>query len=251
MSKIMAALTAMGMALIGMVVTLTTIIQIALLVIGIVVGILIALMIILFSLLAPVSWLVYAAIAVIGIILGAVVGAGISNSFCISANALVMTEEGPISMKNIRVGDRLANNAGEVSAVMQFLPPPNITLLDIDGIVMSPTHMLDLTGKPIYASNHEMACAAAPELFLYNLNTTSRRIPLLGKSGTIHLAYDYEELSEDDIVGLANWRTFVFKHLNPGCPAVVSNIDMEEAGILPNVEVHVWNRGLLPISGIH
>ena len=100
MGKIMASITAMAMALIGVLVSLTTLIKFALYVLSVIIGILIALMVIFAAFLAPVSWLVFAGIAVVGILAGVIAGVITQSAFCIAGDTPVILADGstkPIS----------------------------------------------------------------------------------------------------------------------------------------------------------
>jgi hypothetical protein len=241
MGKIMASITAMAMALIGVLVSLTTLIQFALYILAVIIGILIALMVIFAAFLAPVSWLVFAGIAVVGILAGVIAGVITQSAFCIAGNTAVILADGstkPIS--EVKLGDKLADRS-YVTATMKFLVPTILRtgvpflnyepLVSIHGVTMSSTHMLEASaGKPIAAKDHPEAVPAPAEKILYNLNTTSRRIPVKSKAGVLTLL-DYEEIAEDDDDGIEAWKKHVFEFLNPGMPLQNENPENIEAGI--------------------
>jgi hypothetical protein len=233
MGKIMASITAMAMALIGVLVSLTTLIQFALYVLSVIIGILIALMVIFAAFLSPVSWLVFAGIAVVGILAGVIVGVITQSAFCIAGDTPVILADGstkPVS--EIKVGDMLADES-YVTATMKFLVPTlkYEPLVSIHGVIMSPTHMLEMPGgKPIAAKDHPEAIPAGTLRELYNLNTTSRRIPVMSTAGVLTLL-DYEEIAEDDDYGIEAWKKHVFEFLNPGIPLQNENPENIEAGI--------------------
>ena len=254
MGKIMASITAMAMALIGVLVTFTTMIQFALYVLAIIIGILIALMVIFAAFLAPVSWLVFAGIAVVGILTGIIVGVITASAFCISGDTPVILADGSTKpLRNVRVGESLADG-GVVTATMRFLVPPtkHEPLVSIHGVVMSPEHMLFGPGpgsEPIAAKDHPDALSAGVKRELYNLNTNNRTIPVLSSKGKLTLL-DYEEIADGDTSTLAEWKKHVFGILNPGQAFVDANPENVEAGISGALLVNTSDGGMLPVSEI-
>jgi hypothetical protein len=250
--RVIASITAIFMALIGVLVTFTTMIQFALYIISVIVGIIIALMVIFAAFIAPVSWLVFAGIAVVGIIAGAVAGAVTNSAFCIEGSARVPLANGYITkLSDIRVGDELANGYGTVTATMKFAIPSYslfYPLVSVKGVAMSHTHMLEYEGKPIYARDHPAAVPSSSQAFLYNLNTTSRRIPVLGEDLTTLILLDYEEIGEDDYDALNEWKTFVHNEINPSLPFSDRNVENDEAGIDGSKIVFVADCGHIPLK---
>jgi len=263
MQKIMASMTAVFLALVGVLVTFTSMIQVAMYVIAIVVGILIALMVILAAffgyLLAPVNWLVFAGLAVIGIIMGAVVGIVASNGFCLGGESEVEMKDGSVKpISTVQVVDELVSGYGKVTATMKFLIPKNerTPLVKIHGVAMSKTHLVEREGagagpgaKPISAGDHRDAIYASSRDWLYNLNTTSRRIPIQSLLGRL-IVLDYEEIAEDDIALLTKWKKWVFKELNGQDAFKDDNLENDEAAFIGASLVEIKDRGLLPISQI-
>ena len=233
MGKIMASITAMAMALIGVLVSLTTLIKFALYVLSVIIGILIALMVIFAAFLAPVSWLVFAGIAVVGILAGVIVGVMTQAAFCIAGDTrVILADSSTIPVSEVKVGDMLADGS-YVTATMKFLVPTlkYEPLVSIHGVIMSPTHMLEMPGgKPIAAKDHPEAIPAGTLRELYNLNTTSRRIPVMSTAGVLTLL-DYEEIAEDDDNGIEAWKKHVYEFLNPGIPLQNENPENIEGGI--------------------
>jgi hypothetical protein len=252
MGKIMASITAMAMALIGVLVSLTTLIQFALYVLSVIIGILIALMVIFAAFLAPVSWLVFAGIAVVGILAGVIVGVITQSAFCIAGDTPVILADGstkPVS--EIKVGDMLVDKS-YVTATMKFqVPALNYEpLVSIHGVTMSPTHMLEMPdGKPIAAKDHPEAIPAGALRELYNLNTTSRRIPVMSAAGVLMLL-DYEEIAEDDDDGIEAWKKYVFEFLNPGMPLQNENPENIEAGIDGLLTVNLKDGDWKPLAAV-
>ena len=251
MGKIMASITAMAMALIGVLVSLTTLIQFSLYVLSVIIGILIALMVIFAAFISPVSWLVFAGIAVVGILAGIIVGVITQSAFCVAGDTLVLLAGGSTKpLKDVKVGDTLVDG-GLVTAKMEFLVPPTKyePLVSINGVIMSPTHMLEEPGsKIIAAEDHPEAVSAGTLRRLYNLNTTSRRIPVMGDTGRMNLL-DYEEIPDDCAV-LEKWKENVFETLNPGKPLGNENPENVEAGIDGMLEVKMKDGRGLPICAI-
>ena len=252
MGKIMASITAMAMALIGVLVSLTTLIKFALYVLAVIIGILIALMVIFAAFLAPVSWLVFAGIAVVGILAGVIAGVITQSAFCIAGHTNVILADGstkPVS--EIKVGDMLVDKS-YVTATMKFQVPilKYEPLVSIHGVTMSPTHMLEICGsKPIAAKDHPEAVSAGTLRELYNLNTTSRRIPVMSTAGTLTLL-DYEEIAEDDDNGIEAWKKYVFEFLNPGMPLQNENPENIEAGIDGLLTVNLKDGRRVPLGTV-
>ena len=252
MEKIMASITAMAMALIGVLVSLTTLIQFALYILAVIIGILIALMVIFAAFLAPVSWLVFAGIAVVGILAGVIAGVITQSAFCIAGDTPVILADGstkPVS--EVKVGDELADRS-YVTATMKFLVPTlkYEPLVSIHGVTMSPTHMLEISGsKPIAAKDHPEAVPAAGQQTLYNLNTTSRRIPVKSTAGVLILL-DYEEIAEDDDEGIEAWKKHVFEFLNPRTPLQNENPENIEAGIDGLLTVNLKDGDWKPLAAV-
>lgn len=251
MGKIMASITAVAMALIGVLVSLTTLIQFSLYVLSVIIGILIALMVIFAAFISPVSWLVFAGISVVGILAGIIVGVITQSAFCIAGDTTVLLAGGSTKpLSKIKVGDILVDG-GQVTATMEFLVPPtkHEPLVSINGVVMSPTHMLEVPGSRITAAkDHPDAVSAGTLRRLYNLNTTSRRIPVMGDTGRMNLL-DYEEIPEDCAI-LDKWNKHVFETLNPGKTLTYENPDNVEAGIEGMLEVRMKDGRHMPICAI-
>ena len=252
MGKIMASITAMAMALIGVLVSLTTLIQFSLYVLSVIIGILIALMVIFAAFLAPVSWLVFAGIAVVGILAGVIAGVITQSAFCIAGETPVILADGstkPVS--EVKVGEVLADGS-HVTATMKFRVPLTKyePLVSIHGVIMSPTHMVEISDfKPIAAKDHPEAVPAFARQELYNLNTTSRRIPVMSERGVVTLL-DYEEIAEDDTEGIENWKKHVFQFLNPGVPLRNENPENIEAGIDGLLTVNLKDGRQIPLGAI-
>ena len=250
MGKIMASITAMAMALIGVLVTFTTMIQFALYVLAIIIGILIALMVIFAAFISPVSWLVFAGIAVVGILTGIIVGVITASAFCIGGDTPVILADGSTKpIRSISLGEALADGA-IVTASMRFLVPPtkHEPLISIHGIIMSPEHMLFTSESgAIAAKDHPDAISAGVKRELFNLNTNNRTIPVLSSKGKL-LLLDYEEIADGDVETIAKWKKHVFGVLNPGQEFVDENPENVEAGLEGSLLVNTSDGGKLPIS---
>jgi len=249
MGKIMASMTAIFLSLIGVLVTFTTMIQVAMYVIAIIVGILIALMVIFAAFLSPVSWLVFAGISLIGIILGAVIGVVAANGFCIGGDSQIEMKDGSTKrLDSIIVGDELAEGFGTVTATMEFLVPEKDRqpLISIHGITMSRTHLIQHEGKAIQAGNHPNGIYATTRKTLYNLNTTSRKIPVRSLLGQLVL-WDWEEIPEDDEVQIGRWKRWAFAALNPKLNYTDQNPENIEAAFHGSLLVEKDGQ-LVPIS---
>ena len=252
MGKIMASITAMAMALIGVLVSLTTLIQFSLYVLSVIIGILIALMVIFAAFLSPVSWLVFAGIAVVGILAGVIVGVITQSAFCIAGDTrVILADSSTKPISEVKVGDMLADES-YVTATMKFLVPFSNyePLVSIQGVIMSPTHMVEMPGaKQIAAKDHPEAVPAGTLRELYNLNTTSRRIPVRSNVGVLTLL-DYEEIAEDDDDGIEAWKKHVFEFLNPGMPLQNENPENIEAGIDGFLTVNLKDGHWKPLATV-
>jgi hypothetical protein len=252
MGKIMAALTSVAMILIAILVSFTTMIQFALYVIAIIVGILIALMVIFAAFISPVSWLVFAGIAVVGIIAGAVTGAMVTSSFCITGDTSVIMSDGSSkTISSLKVGDLLGHGSGRVTACLRLRSKIPTSIYNIDGVKMTGAHMLQNdSGEAIYAKKHPRAFLQGVETNFYNLNTTSRRIPVQTNNNGFLMLLDYEEIPENDLVGLAEWKKTVYEIINGVVSSSPLADNTTEAGIRGDVKVFVSDCGLLPISQV-
>jgi hypothetical protein len=133
---------------------------------------------------------------------------------------------------------------------MRFLVPPtkHEPLVSIQGVVMSPEHMLfGPSSVPIAAKDHPDALSAGVKRELFNLNTSNRKIPMLSSKGKMTLL-DYEEIAEGDTATLAEWKKHVFGLLNPGLMFVDENPKNIEAGLEGYLLVNTRDGGMLPVS---
>jgi hypothetical protein len=209
-------------------------------------------MVIFAAFLAPVSWLVFAGIAVVGILSGIIVGVITASAFCIAGDTPVILADGSTKpLQNIMVGESLADGS-IVTAKMRFLVPSTKyePLVSIDGVVMSPEHMLfGPSAVPITAKDHPDALSAGVKRELFNLNTSNRKIPVLSSKGKLTLL-DYEEIAEDDDEGIEAWKKHVFEFLNPGMPLQNENPENIEAGIDGLLTVNLKDGDWKPLAAV-
>jgi hypothetical protein len=171
--------------------------------------ILVVLAILFFWMLAPVTPLILATLVTAGAFGGSV--GNMAESFCFSPSTQIILENGrkkPIS--EIKIGDVLLNGS-EVTSIMKFGSDKNTDLRNLDGIHVSGSHIVYDNNKAIFVKEHklniEISCS---EKYLYCLNTSDHKIPVLGLTG-VRVFADWEELDKQD---MGEWATFVNSLLN-------------------------------------
>ena len=226
----------------------------------IIMAILVALIIILFFALIPFMPIIFTTIAILtGAGLGSAVG-GFAGAFCIDPEALVVMAKGqPKKLKDIRLGDTLGENCGKVEGILETdtIGP----LYEVEGIIMSGSHMVyTVEGIPIFAKDYPGAkrviiATQRPDRLII-LNTTSRKIPLVG-NGKSHqqtlLVGDWEEIPEDDKEGQDIWEKLVWKMLNGTQPKPSTEAkpsDVEHALFSSTVKVFDKGRGLILLESV-
>jgi len=171
--------------------------------------ILIVLVIFLFFILAPVLPLIIVAISVIAATASAGAVGGMADTFCFSPETLISTDKGGVPIKNIKVGDILVDGSS-VTATMNFINN-GAALFLVDGIIVSGSHIIYLDGKPQFVKDYKDAVPfSGSTSYLYCLNTSSKKIPILGYNKTVIFA-DWEELDDD---WMTEWDEFVQMFLN-------------------------------------
>ena len=256
MGKISASFLALGMSFIGVIVTTTTLLQISIIVIAIVISIIIliiSLNFVLAAYLAPALPIVFgtaaAVIGIVAVMLITIVGVT-AGVLCIAEDVLVRMKTGLCCISKVQVGETL-EDGGRITAKMKFLVTPDKkeNLVSVHGVTMSKTHMVDTAKGPIYAGDHPASQTVSPRNYLYNLNTTTRRIPVQSSAGSLSLL-DYEEIAEDDVKTIHAWKQHVFSTLNPSAKEMTVNPENVEAGIRGDRLVEIEGRGLWQLSAI-
>jgi len=203
--------------------------------------ILVVMVIFLFFLLAPVIPLILTAITVIGTTAYAGNVGGMSGAFCFEGGTRVAMSNGLNQrIDSIKLDDILADGS-KVISVLKFKTYPNTLLYNIDGIVVSGSHIIYQNGVAILVKDAEGAKIYNGELpeVIYCLNTSSHYIPIVGNKHTLIFA-DWEELDNES---MDDWNKFVYERLNSGNKQIVhvKNDDIlnSETGISPHTEICV------------
>jgi hypothetical protein len=172
--------------------------------------IMVVLVIFLWFIFAPTIPLILVTIAVISATGSAAAVGGMGDAFCFAENTSIGLKDGFCSIKDIKVGDILANGS-TVTATMEFNVDGTESLYSLDGVVVSGSHIVYREGLPIFVKDHSDAQAFTGGIDkLYCLNTSSHKIPVLGLSAIIEFA-DWEELGDDS---MKSWDSYVRAFLN-------------------------------------
>jgi hypothetical protein len=199
--------------------------------------ILVVMVIFLFFLLAPTIPLILTTIAIIGASAAGGAVAGMGEAFCFSPETLIILFDGsskPIRL--IRNGDVLKDGS-LVKSTMQFLTDSGQHFYNLDGIIVSGSHIVyDKNGRPEFVKDSRaIASSRAPPPIVYCLNTSTHKIPVQGASGIVMFA-DWEELDSDDML---EWDALVRQKLGslPGIPR--PGLCESETGFYPYVKLRV------------
>jgi len=133
------------------------------------------------------------------------------DTYCVAAGTLVATEKGWKPVETLQPGDALE----ETNSVEGVLKTVGGSCVEIDGVILSKSHLLFYKNEWIFAGEHPDAtpCSTKPDR-LYCLNTSTRTWTVKSKTGSLVLR-DWEELPEGYD---AAWETFVDSLLNEGTP---------------------------------
>jgi hypothetical protein len=205
----------------------------------IIIGILIIMQILLFFLLLPISGLILtmSAIASVAVVTAVTIVAAVEASGgCFTGDTRISTKTGPRAIRELRVGDILADG-GLITAVHRFKTPDMLFRLG-DSIVSGEHLVVEENGQKIPVKHHPRAaavknCSRINELWC--LTTTTRRIPT--PDGTLYA--DWEEIDEHDVESLTDWYEAVWHRLNGSPPSVKipAPILQSEAGLSPTCTV--------------
>jgi len=198
--------------------------------------ILVVMVVFFFFLLAPVIPLVLTTIAIIGTTAYAGSTGGMGEAFCFSEHTHIALVGGSKPIDSIKVDDILADGS-TVTSVLKFKTYPNTVLYKIDNIIVSGSHLIYENGVAKFVRDVDYAepCALVPE-FLYCLNTSSHKIPVIGLKQT-HIFADWEEL---DDTSMSVWSQFVYTQLNNTVgPDSSDDLLHSETGLSPDTRVLV------------
>jgi hypothetical protein len=174
--------------------------------------ILVVLVIFLFFLLAPVIPLILTTITVIGTTAYAGKVGTMKDSFCFTGETMISLQNG--LQKRIDVVDLndILVDGSSVTSVLKFKTYPNTQMYNIDGVIVSGSHIIYQNGVACFVkdiSGAEIYNDHLPDI-IYCLNTTSHHIPVIGNTQSLVFA-DWEELDSDS---MSEWSNFVYKTLN-------------------------------------
>lgn len=232
---------------------LRTILNLFKLMIIVVISILVVLVILtifLFFILAPVIPVILMAIGVITATAFAGGVGGMSDTFCFAPNtAIRLAGGGTKTIKEIRIGDRLANDS-IITAAMMFDLEKEHKMYSVDGVIVSGAHIIYVGGIATFVENYKSAipieCA---DKVVYCLNTSNHKIPVMGLTTDLVFA-DWEELGSTD---MSEWDVLVRYLLNNTASlATNKNSDLldSEGGFTADCSVQLWNVGDVPIGKI-
>lgn len=230
----------------------------------IILSILVALIFFLFFALIPVMPVIFTVLSVlIGAGLGSAVG-GMASVFCVDPDAGVRMADGTVkALKEVRVGDVLAERRGDVSGSNQGLNVVEGVLVcsgeeeacvSIHRVKMSGSHRVLYGGGYILARDHPEALPAEPLPRLICLNTTHHDVPIVCTEGsctegTLWVS-DWEEV--DDDAGRRAWLAMVNDILNPGLsPQLCMKKEPTTVPLLsPSTLVREQTRGIIPLRNL-
>ena len=254
-SRLQASALSIIFGLIGVITAYISATQLVLIVAIVIIGILIALQIILFFILLPISGLIITVTAIISVtvvaVATAIAGAMVAELFtpgaCFAAGTLVMRGRGagPVPIERLRVGDVLLDG-GVVTATHRFRVEEH--LYDLDGVLVTGEHLIHVPERGsalVRVRDHEAARIVSytpRKLDLWCLTTSTRRIPVQGRTGS-HMFADWEEIPENDTHAQRAWHDRVWTELNPGWPAPrpAERELAAEAGVSPDCQIPVWS----------
>lgn len=217
-------------------------------VVFIILGILVALVFFLFFIMTPFIPTILATIAVL-------VAAGISaaddmkGSFCVAPETLVKLVDGDWkAVKNIQASDTLWG--GSVVEGVLEVQAKDECCVNIEGVIISKSHLLLHNGSWIFAGDHPNAKISETQpKRLFCLNISDRCWTVKTKTGEIVLR-DWEELPEEDSES-DDWEALIFELLNR--QAIVSTAAWSAPGrglFGGETKVHCCGRGIIPIRDV-
>jgi len=135
---------------------------------------------------------------------------GIPHLKCFDKNTYItMNENNSKKIKDIEVGDILANNNMVTSKIM--VETKGSVMYELDDIFVSDSHIVKYGEKWIPVSKHPDAkkCTFYQEPYLYCLNTTNKTIMING-----HIFTDWDEINDEDIINIQKNTNHTFNNKN-------------------------------------
>lgn len=211
----------------GMLNTIQFVMKVILIVCGIMIAIMIILIFILFPFI-PMILSVLGAVVATALSLVMVVGGQVKDmadtannskgGFCFAENTTISVirnnQQIPVNVKDIKIGDKLANSCGKISAII-IMNGENIPLYNINNVFVSGSHLVlgtDGIWKSV-ASDERAKKTENNSKRLYCFNTTSHTIPIIADK-IVTLFRDWEELDDKDLKGQWLWNYTILKILN-------------------------------------
>ena len=248
----------MGMTLFrGMLTTIQVVVRVILIICAIMIAVIIILWFVLLPIIPFILTTLTAVVALVGVLSVVLSGSLATQAesqkggFCFAGDTEVcILREGKavtVPMREVAVGDVL--NGNHTVTMRMEVVGDNVEWFELDGIRVSGDHRVQgCSGNWHLVREDDRAVrvtlpsvspdSSAP--LIYCLNTTTRQIPLRGKTGTCYLFRDWEEFEEDDEVGHRLWREAVLRQLNPDESVNPSEV-MEEQD-LPWMDAHTQVR---------
>lgn len=257
----------------GMLNTIQFVIKVVLIICGIMLAIMIILIFVLFpfipmilSVLGAIVATVLSLVMVVGSEIGGIADTANSDKsgFCFAKNTLVpiIRNKQKISVKveDIKIGDKLAHNCGNVTAVI-IMNGNNVQLFNINNIIVSGSHLVlgtDNIWKSVASDERAIPVKHTSEL-LYCFNTTTHRIPIVSTNNinnidSIILFRDWEEIDDDDYKGQWLWNYNILNTLNKS-----TNYSKWKDGLQPGITLPLMGanmlikttQGFVPISSLN
>lgn len=174
---------------------------------------------------------------------------GLADVFCFTNDTRIATQNGPVLIPQIRLGDVLADGQ-RVTGVFEFHQPAK-DIYTLRGVKVSASHIVyDDQGKPCHVCDHPDAkLYTEPVSRVYCLMTSNRRIPVISDTGILQFA-DWEELDDEDD-GLESWNSEVYQILNGKSNVKKPSAENLHSESCFSAETAITTiLGLLPISNI-
>lgn len=201
--------------------------------------ILVIIVIFFFFLLAPVIPLILTTIAIIGTTAYAGSTGNMRDDFCFGDQThIALYNGGTKRIDSIQLDDVLVDGS-TVTSVLKFKTYPNTVLYKIDGIIVSGSHLIYENNVAKFVKDvdyAELYVGTRPD-YIYCLNTTSHKIPVVGFKDT-HIFADWEELDDDS---MTTWNQFVYTQLNNMVEETETSEELlhSETGFSADTEVFV------------
>lgn len=216
----------------------------------IILSILVALIFLLFFILIPVMPVIFTVISVlVGAGLGSAVG-GMSSTFCVDPNALVVMADGQEKpLKDCIIGDKIMSRVdGKINTIdgILYCNGQGEDCVSIDGVQMSGSHRVLYNDSYVLARNHPDAKSAEKKDRLICLNTSTHDVPMKGESRIVWVG-DWEEV--DDNAGRQAWLDIVYEFLNESMNTHTHNPTSIPL-LSPHMIVKEHSRGYIQIGSV-